>query len=108
MTERKRWVVKTFDTKEFLTDGELSNKLGQVHVTDISLMTVRDHLQINTSDPIGIINELKEMNKIPAIKMIRAITGCGLKEGKDFIESLGEKPRPVPLGPILESFPHKM
>ncbi len=42
---------------------------------------------------------LKDGRKIDAIRIRREQTGCGLKEAKDWVESLPAKYRPLPASP---------
>lgn len=51
---------------------------------------------------------VKEGRKIDAIKLVREITGCGLKEGKEAVEKLEQeltqgKPAPLPSAAELEA-----
>ena len=46
----------------------------------------------------AIVDSLVEQGKLPAIKLYRVATGKGLKEAKDFIESLSAELRESPSG----------
>jgi hypothetical protein len=52
-----------------------------------------------------IANELKKFGKIPAIKLARGLTGCDLRDAKDFVDSLEETPRHYPLEKGYASVP---
>lgn len=55
---------------------ELSPRMGP------RMFNVEPDLQLYTQ--VG--EELKLRGKVPAIKMLRNATGCGLKEAKDYVE----------------------
>jgi len=90
-------IVRYNQIRRKLQDAELGGTVGQWQLIEIIkelLMEVRPTpIHVSASQRRAIEKLASSGQKIPAIKLYRQITDCGLLEAKQFIESLMEDPQ---------------
>lgn len=74
--------INTLQRKQERIESKLNRILEQLGVADPSIEKINDELKDE------LIKLVEENKKVKAIKKLRVSTGMGLKEAKDYVDSL--------------------
>jgi len=98
MSEKIDQIIEELKTLTLMQASELITKVENTFGVDASAATSGNTMMVATSNKIEDVEEKTEFNvilekvptdkKIPILKVVRSLTGLGLKEAKEIVESV--------------------
>ena len=98
MSEKIDQIIEELKTLTLMQASELITKVENTFGVDASAATSGNTMMVATSNKIDDVEEKTEFNvilekvptdkKIPILKVVRSLTGLGLKEAKEIVESV--------------------
>lgn len=96
MSEKIDQIIEELKTLTLMQASELITKVENTFGVDASAATSGNTMMVATSNKIEDVEEKTEFNvilekvptdkKIPILKVVRSLTGLGLKEAKDMVD----------------------